>query len=131
MLNVIVMGTPTRPTSGANTSRSQLSACGDQQSPPPSSSCTERRVITVATTAPAPSVVGVPITPPGRWRASGGIALGRGGSTFELMAATAPMKVVLNEAVELAKKFGSEDSARFVNGVLDKLAHLAGLAKAP
>jgi transcription antitermination protein NusB len=49
-------------------------------------------------------------------------------ATFELMAQTAPVKVVLNEAVELAKKFGSEDSGRFVNGILDRLAGLSGLA---
>ena len=30
-----------------------------------------------------------------------------------------PPKVVINEAIELAKKFGSERSAAFVNGVLD------------
>jgi N utilization substance protein B len=30
-----------------------------------------------------------------------------------------PPKVVLNEAVELAKKFSSEESGAFVNGVLD------------
>jgi N utilization substance protein B len=30
-----------------------------------------------------------------------------------------PPRVVLNEAVELAKKFSSEDSGAFVNGVLD------------
>jgi len=33
-----------------------------------------------------------------------------------------PIKVAINEAVELAKKFGSESSARFVNGVLGALA---------
>ena len=32
-----------------------------------------------------------------------------------------PYKVVINEAVELAKKFGAEQSHRFVNGVLDKV----------
>ena len=32
-----------------------------------------------------------------------------------------PPKVVINEAVELAKEFGSERSPGFVNGVLDKL----------
>jgi len=47
-------------------------------------------------------------------------------ATFELMSGTVPVKVVLNEAVELAKKFGSEDSGRFVNGILDKLAALSG-----
>ena len=38
---------------------------------------------------------------------------------FELRSADTPPKVVLNEAVELAKKFSSEDSGGFVNGILD------------
>jgi len=33
-----------------------------------------------------------------------------------------PPRVAINEAVELAKRFGSEDSAAFVNGVLDRIA---------
>jgi N utilization substance protein B len=33
-----------------------------------------------------------------------------------------PYKVVINEAVELAKSFGATEGHRFVNGVLDKLA---------
>jgi N utilization substance protein B len=33
-----------------------------------------------------------------------------------------PRKVVLNEAIELAKRFGTEESGAFVNGILDKLA---------
>jgi N utilization substance protein B len=33
-----------------------------------------------------------------------------------------PLEVVLDEAIELAKKFGSDDSPAFVNGVLDSLA---------
>ncbi len=33
-----------------------------------------------------------------------------------------PYKVVINEAVSLAKKFGAEDSHKFINGVLDKSA---------
>lgn len=33
-----------------------------------------------------------------------------------------PYKVVINEAVALAKKFGAEQSHTFVNGILDKLA---------
>lgn len=32
-----------------------------------------------------------------------------------------PMKVAINEAVELAKKFGGENSQSFVNGILAKL----------
>ena len=34
-----------------------------------------------------------------------------------------PWKVVVNEAVELAKLFGAEQSYKYINGVLDKLAH--------
>jgi len=33
-----------------------------------------------------------------------------------------PLRVVLNEAVELAKQFGAEGGHRFVNGVLDRAA---------
>jgi N utilization substance protein B len=32
-----------------------------------------------------------------------------------------PEKVILNEAIEIAKQYGSEDSGRFVNGILDKI----------
>ena len=34
-----------------------------------------------------------------------------------------PRNVIINEAVELASMFGSESSARFVNGVLGSIAH--------
>lgn len=33
-----------------------------------------------------------------------------------------PVKVCINEAIELGKKYGSENSASFVNGVLDRIA---------
>lgn len=33
-----------------------------------------------------------------------------------------PYKVIINECVELAKRFGAEDSHKYVNGVLDKVA---------
>lgn len=33
-----------------------------------------------------------------------------------------PVKVAINEAIELAKQYGSDDSPAFVNGVLAKLA---------
>ena len=36
-----------------------------------------------------------------------------------------PPAVVINEAVELAKKFSTEDSGRFVNGVLDRASKVA------
>jgi N utilization substance protein B len=42
---------------------------------------------------------------------------------FELRHRTeTPTPVVINEAVELAKKFSTEDSGRFVNGVLSRAA---------
>jgi transcription antitermination protein NusB len=34
-----------------------------------------------------------------------------------------PYNVSMNEAIEIAKRFGSPESPTFVNGVLDKLAH--------
>ena len=37
-----------------------------------------------------------------------------------------PPKVCLNEAVELAKRFGDEESSKFVNGILDTIHKLHG-----
>jgi N utilization substance protein B len=43
--------------------------------------------------------------------------------TWELMAQKdVPRAVVIDEAVELAKSYGTEDSSSFVNGVLDRIA---------
>ena len=39
-----------------------------------------------------------------------------------LMNNGAPLKAAINEAVELAKSFGSDNSARFVNGVLGSVS---------
>ncbi|MCL2281285.1 MAG: transcription antitermination factor NusB [Dehalococcoidia bacterium] len=36
-----------------------------------------------------------------------------------------PIKVAINEAVELAKDFGADSSPRFINGVLSSISHLA------
>jgi N utilization substance protein B len=42
---------------------------------------------------------------------------------YELMSELeVPYRVVINEAVELAKSFGGTDGHKYVNGVLDKLA---------
>lgn len=42
---------------------------------------------------------------------------------YELVhCADIPTKVTLNEAIEIAKKFGSEESGAFVNGILDQVA---------
>jgi transcription antitermination protein NusB len=37
-----------------------------------------------------------------------------------------PAKVVINEAVELAKRYGSEESGSFVNGILDRVRESVG-----
>lgn len=40
---------------------------------------------------------------------------------YELLYTETPGPVVINEAVELAKRFGTAHSAQFVNGILDRL----------
>jgi transcription antitermination protein NusB len=40
---------------------------------------------------------------------------------FELRTGETPAKVILNEAVDLAKKYSSEDAGSFVNGILDAI----------
>lgn len=40
-----------------------------------------------------------------------------------LFASDAPAPVVMNEAIEIAKEYGTAESAKFVNGVLNALAH--------
>jgi N utilization substance protein B len=43
-------------------------------------------------------------------------------ATFEILhRPDTPPKVAIDEAVELAKRFGTEDSQRFVNGLLDRI----------
>ena len=37
-----------------------------------------------------------------------------------------PYRVVINEAVELAKRYGSEESGSFVNGILDRVRETVG-----
>jgi N utilization substance protein B len=47
--------------------------------------------------------------------------------TWELMfRADVPRAVILDEAVELAKSFGTDESSGFVNGVLDRIANDLG-----
>jgi N utilization substance protein B len=43
---------------------------------------------------------------------------------FEILHTDTPDRVAIDEAVELAKRFGSAQSAQFVNGILDKLMHM-------
>lgn len=49
----------------------------------------------------------------------------------EITSGHAPVKVAINEAIELAKHYASEQSPAFVNGVLDKLAKTVGDADRP
>lgn len=42
-------------------------------------------------------------------------------AVYELLKETAPAPVIINEAVELAKKYGTEKSGSFVNGVLARI----------
>ena len=43
-------------------------------------------------------------------------------ATYEILfRADIPGRVSLNEAIELAKRFGGEESAKFVNGILDRV----------
>ncbi len=37
---------------------------------------------------------------------------------YELMEKTVPQKVIIDEAIEIAKEYGSESSSSFINGVL-------------
>ncbi|HVZ77670.1 MAG TPA: transcription antitermination factor NusB [Gemmatimonadaceae bacterium] len=47
-------------------------------------------------------------------------------ATAELRLGETPPRVVLQEGIRLAERYGSEQSARFVNGVLDALARRMG-----
>jgi transcription antitermination protein NusB len=43
---------------------------------------------------------------------------------YELLHTDTPARVAIDEAIELAKRFGTAQSAQFVNGILDKLMHM-------
>jgi len=46
-------------------------------------------------------------------------------ATFELThCSDIPFKASLNEAIELAKKYGADDSGAFINGILDRIHSL-------
>jgi N utilization substance protein B len=47
-------------------------------------------------------------------------------AAFELVHTDTPHRVVIDEAIELARDFGSERSPAFVNGVLDAIARELG-----
>jgi len=45
-------------------------------------------------------------------------------ATYELLDSSQPQKVIIDEAVELAKELGSDSSPKFVNGVLGSVVDL-------
>jgi len=45
------------------------------------------------------------------------------------MTAGLPLEIAINEAVEIARKYGTTESAAFVNGVLDAVARQLGLER--
>lgn len=49
-------------------------------------------------------------------------------ATYEIIYVKLPYKVVVNEVVELAKKYGDDNSASFVNGVLANIIKQTGIA---
>lgn len=42
---------------------------------------------------------------------------------YEILFTDTPDRVAVNEAIELAKRYGTNNSSQFVNGVLDRLMH--------
>jgi N utilization substance protein B len=48
-------------------------------------------------------------------------------ASFELLSGNAPTSVVLDEAIEIARRFGTHESATFVNGILDQIAGQLGV----
>jgi N utilization substance protein B len=50
---------------------------------------------------------------------------------LKFSAAKTPVSVTVNEAVELAKTYGDQDSGKFVNGILGNLARNLAAASAP
>lgn len=49
-------------------------------------------------------------------------------ATYEIMYTELPYKVVVNEAVEIAKKYGNDTSPAFINGVLANIIKQTGIA---
>jgi N utilization substance protein B len=44
---------------------------------------------------------------------------------YELLFTEVDARIIINEAIELAKAYGTEESGAFVNGVLDRVAEIA------
>ena len=46
-------------------------------------------------------------------------------AAYEILMTDTPPPVVINEAIELAKRYGTKNSSQFVNGILDRLSRQA------
>lgn len=42
-------------------------------------------------------------------------------ATYEILFTDTPIAAIIDEAIEIAKKYSTENSSRFVNGILDKI----------
>lgn len=52
-------------------------------------------------------------------------------ATYEMVLGGVPGRVVINEAIELAKRYGHHNSSQFVNGILDRILREAVEKKEP
>ena len=50
-------------------------------------------------------------------------------ATYEIIYSKVPYKVVVNEVVELAKKYGDENSPAFINGILANIIKQSGVVE--
>lgn len=48
-------------------------------------------------------------------------------AVYEMTNSDVPIKVIINEAIEIAKKYDDENSTGFINGILNKIARNNGL----
>ena len=46
--------------------------------------------------------------------------------TYEVLYSETPNRVVINEAIEIAKRYGAKQSSQFVNGILDRVSNQCG-----
>ena len=44
-------------------------------------------------------------------------------AAYEILLGDTPGRVAINEAIELAKRYGDRQSGQFVNGILDRILH--------
>ena len=47
---------------------------------------------------------------------------------YEILYSEVPYKVAINEAIELAKKYGDESSKKFINGILASIVKEKGIS---